>query len=279
MARRPLSLASAIAVAIAAVLLAVPAAAAVSDWSSGAKANMRLLAAGIGVDGRLSAAVEISLPPGWETYWRFPGDAGIAPVLDFTGSHNLGIEEVSFPLPQRMMQGDLTTNIYRDHIVLPLSAVVLNPKLPVDLNVSLDLGVCQNVCIPDRVAAHLVVAPGGDIDAGAAKAIADAQATVPGPPQPGVLAVTGVTRTGGTDKRPVFQVAITAPDAARATVFVETPADWYPSTPALVRASGNTAVFTVAADLRAAQPPPANPAFRVTVADGSQSIDQIVLLQ
>src|SRR4029077_7635288 len=85
----------------AAVLLAVPASAAISDWSNGSKARMRLLAAGVGDDGKLSAAIEITLPRGWETYWRFPGDAGVAPTIDFTASRNLGSAEVTFPLPKR----------------------------------------------------------------------------------------------------------------------------------------------------------------------------------
>jgi DsbC/DsbD-like thiol-disulfide interchange protein len=278
MAHRPLSLASAVVVATAAVLLAVPAAAAVSDWSSGAKAKMRLLAAGIDADGRLSAAIEITLPTGWETYWRFPGDAGLAPIIGFSASHNLGVAEVSFPLPQRVSEAALVTNVYSDHVVLPVSAAVLDPQSPVDLTVSVDLGVCQNVCVPDHVEAHLVVPP-GKTDPIAAKAIADARATVPGPPRPGVLAVNAVTRTGGTDKSPVFQVAITAPDAANATVFVETPTDWYPEAPTLLKASGNTATFTLGADRLTADTPLANAAFRVTVAAGGQSIEQIVLLQ
>src|SRR5438045_7186678 len=73
----------ALAVAVAAAgLLALPASGAISDWSNGSKARMRVLAAGVGEDGKLSAAIEIILPKGWETYWRFPGDAGIAPSVD-----------------------------------------------------------------------------------------------------------------------------------------------------------------------------------------------------
>src|SRR6185312_4032713 len=73
MTPRPLAIAAAVA---AAALLAVPASAAISDWSNGAKARMRLLAIGVGDDGKLAAAIEITLPKGWQTYWRFPGDAG-----------------------------------------------------------------------------------------------------------------------------------------------------------------------------------------------------------
>ena len=32
------------------------------------------------------AGVEIRLDPGWKTYWRYPGDSGVPPALDFAGS-------------------------------------------------------------------------------------------------------------------------------------------------------------------------------------------------
>ena len=35
------------------------------------------------------AGVEIKLKPGWKTYWRYPGDSGVPPVLDFSESQNV----------------------------------------------------------------------------------------------------------------------------------------------------------------------------------------------
>ena len=272
MVHRPLPFAILVA---AAIVLAVPATAAISDWSNGAKARMRVLAAGVGDDGKLSAAIEITLPAGWETYWRFPGDAGIPPTLDFTASRNVGAVEVAFPVPKRKNDGFLVTNIYTNRVVLPVSATVPDPKAAVDLAVSVDLGVCQIVCIPDHVQARLLV-PAGKTDAVAAKTIADARALLPGMPQPGVLAVDGVTRSGGTDKRPQFQVAITAPDAGKATVFVETPNDWFPDAPALISQSGNKAVFGVNVDRLTAKTALEGATFRVTIAAGNRSVEQTI---
>jgi DsbC/DsbD-like thiol-disulfide interchange protein len=264
----------------AALLLAVPATAAISDWSNGSKARMRIVAAGVGDDGKLSAAIEITLPRGWETYWRFPGDADIAPIIDFSASRNLAPQpDILFPVPKRYNDGFSITNIYLDRVVLPVSAVVPDPKSAVDLAVRIDLGVCETVCIPDHVEARLLV-PAGRTDPAAAKIIADAKALIPGSPQPGVLGVDKVIRTGGTDKRPVFHVAITAPDAAKATVFVEAPADWYPDTPVVVMpAAGNKATFSVTVDRLVAKTPLEGASFRVTIAAGNRAIEQIVPLQ
>jgi suppressor for copper-sensitivity B len=275
---RLLSLLSTAAVVSAAVLLAVPAAAAISDWSSGERAAVRLLAAGVGADGRLAAAIEIALPKGWQTYWRFPGDGGVAPLIDFSRSRNIGVPEVSFPLPQRAIEAGQTSNVYFDGVVLPVAGAVLNPAMPVDLAVTVDLGVCHEVCVPDHVEAHLRV-PAGEADRTAAAAISAARALVPGAPQPGLLAVDGISRVGGSDQDPVFDVAITAPDAAKAIVFVEAPFGWHPATPQLVKAAGNKAIYSVATDHPTGQGPLANAAFRVTVAAAGKSIEQTVLLQ
>jgi len=36
-------------------------------------------------DGFYMAAVQVDLEPGWKTYWRSPGDTGIAPTIGSAG--------------------------------------------------------------------------------------------------------------------------------------------------------------------------------------------------
>lgn len=255
--------------------IAAPATAAVSEWANGAKARVRLVVAGVGEDGRLAAGIEIALPPGWKTYWRSPGDAGTAPAIDFSGSRNLGPAEVSFPPPHRVDDGYLITNVYTDRVVLPVSADVLDKANAVDFALSLDLGVCQEICIPDHVEARLVVAP-GESDAAAAEILADALAALPGPPEPGVFFVEGVSRDGGGDKRPVFRFALTAPDASDAVVFVEGPDDWYADAPILAGKNGGTVFYTVKFDRLVAKTPIENARFRLTIVSGGRAIEQTI---
>jgi suppressor for copper-sensitivity B len=266
------------ALGLAAALAAVPAAAAVGDWAAGSKARARLLAAGVGADGHLSAAVEILLPPGWKTYWRYPGDAGIAPTFDFSASRNIGPVEIGFPPPHRLDDGYTITNVYTDRVVLPVSAAVTDPGRAVDLVMSLDLGVCEQVCVPDHVAARLLV-PAGMSDAVAARTIAEARDALPSAAVPGELAVDRVVRDGGTDKRPVFRVELTAPDAANATVFVEGPSDWFPDAARLVEAKGDKATFTVKVDRLVAKTAIAGASLRFTVLAGGRAVEQAVTLE
>lgn len=252
-----------------------PATAAVGEWATGAKARVRLVVAGIGDDGRLNAGIEIALPPGWKTYWRSPGDAGIAPIIDFTGSRNLGPAQVSFPPPHRVDDGYLVTNVYTDRVVLPVSAAVLDHASAVDLAVSLDLGVCEEVCIPDHVDTRLVV-PAGNSDPAAARMLADARAALPGPPEPGAFFIGSVSRDDGNDKRPVFRFALTAPDVDSAVVFVEGPDDWYADAPILAGETDGKAEYTVKFDRLVAKTPIAGARLRVTVVSGGRAIEQTI---
>ena len=63
---------------------------AVTPWVEAQAARVRLLA---GADPTLPgqsvlAGVEITMAEGWKTYWRNPGEAGVPPNFDWSGSTN-----------------------------------------------------------------------------------------------------------------------------------------------------------------------------------------------
>jgi suppressor for copper-sensitivity B len=241
-------------------------------WSEGAEARVRLVAAGVGEDGRLAGGIEIMLEPGWWTYWRTPGAAGIPPTIDLSASENLGPVAVSFPLPQRHDNGYGVSNVSEGGVLLPFSAEVPDPGAAVELRLSLDLGVCEEVCIPEHVEAALTL-PAGTHDRVAAATLAGARAQVPGPPEPGSLAVEAARRNGGTDKRPVFDIAVTAPDDVE--IFVEGPADWFPGQPERVADAGAT-VYRVTVDRLGSKTPVEGASLRVTLVAGGRAVEQVV---
>ena len=252
-----------------------PSSAAIGDWADGAKASARLIAAGVGDDGRLDAGIEVVLPPGWKTYWRSPGDAGIAPLFDFSASRNVVEPQVTFPLPHRFDDGYSVTNVYENRVVFPVSAFVPDRDKPVELHVVIDLGVCEEVCIPDRIEARLAVA--ADVtDAVAARALASARSGLPGRPEPGRFWVTGASRQGGSEKRPVFRVSAIAPDAEAAVVYIEGPPDWYPEVPRFAGVDEGRAAWTVQFSRLGARTPIAGARLRVTIVSGDRSIEQSV---
>jgi DsbC/DsbD-like thiol-disulfide interchange protein len=99
-------------------------------------------------DGSHVAAVEIRLAPGWHTYWRAPGMAGVPPRFDWSGSRNLAGVSYEWPRPQLFESFGTATIGYEGALVLP---VVLTPHRPGgDIEAALDLsfGVCDEICVP-----------------------------------------------------------------------------------------------------------------------------------
>lgn len=250
--------------------------AAVGDWVKGQRAGARLIATGIGKDGKLAAGIEIALPPDWTTYWRSPGDAGVPPVIDFSASANVGPAEVSFPVPTRTDEGgDTITNVYRDHVVFPVSLPVLDPAKPVALAVALHIGACKEICVPEDLTLVLTV-PAGEADNGAGEVLAAAAALIPGPAEPGAFAIDHAAREGGPDRRPVFRFTGLVPDAAHADVFVEGPADWSPYTPEFAPGADGKPAWTVQFSRTGSKIPIDGARFRLTIRSGDRAIDQTV---
>ncbi|WP_185962050.1 protein-disulfide reductase DsbD domain-containing protein [Palleronia caenipelagi] len=94
------------------------------------------------------AALEIRLAPGWKTYWRIPGEAGIAPSFDWSRSENVGAFRVHWPTPDRFGTKGLRYFGYQDTVVLPVEITPRRAGEPITLDVDLDIGVCKDVCVP-----------------------------------------------------------------------------------------------------------------------------------
>lgn len=151
------NIASAAAVAIAALAsgAALAAQGLTTAWSTGNPEARARLVAGDPPPGAPAAAltpvaaIEVELQPGWKTYWRFPGDAGgVPPVFDWSRSQNVRSAKVLFPAPQRIK--DVTGDIlgYTNVVTLPVVVEPLDSTKPVALKVTMEYGVCREICIP-----------------------------------------------------------------------------------------------------------------------------------
>jgi len=98
--------------------------------------------------GRHMAALELQLAPQWKTYWRSPGDAGIPPQFDWSGSRNVGSVRFLWPAPDVFQTNGMQSIGYHDDLVLPIEVVAIDPSRPVHLRARVDLGVCKDICMP-----------------------------------------------------------------------------------------------------------------------------------
>jgi DsbC/DsbD-like thiol-disulfide interchange protein len=128
-----------------------------SPWSPGLGARMRLLrGAPLGDKDGFGAGIEIALEPGFRTYWRMPGAAGLPPLFDWSGSRNLASIAPAWPVPRRFDEAGVSIIGYEgDNVVLPLRVAATDPGLPVDLSISLTYAACKTICVPEQAQAAL----------------------------------------------------------------------------------------------------------------------------
>ncbi|WP_375260591.1 protein-disulfide reductase DsbD domain-containing protein [Palleronia sp.] len=110
-------------------------------------------------DGRHMAGLEIRLAPGWKTYWRRPGEAGIPPSFDWSGSQNVAAVRIHWPVPSVIRQSGMRSVVYKDHVILPIEVTPKNPTAPAVLRLDLDMGVCKDVCVPVEAEAEVDLSP------------------------------------------------------------------------------------------------------------------------
>jgi DsbC/DsbD-like thiol-disulfide interchange protein len=197
----------------------------------------------------LRAGIEIRLDPGWKTYWRYPGDSGVPPTLDFSASENVKSVTALWPGPKRFADGAGGHSIgYLGDVVLPLRVVPQDTTRPSSLRVKLGYAVCGNLCVPAEADLDLKLSG----KAGAEEpALVAAEARVPrriplgaGTGPKDGLAVRSVRReTSGAHARVVVEIA--APEDAPVDLFVEGPTpDWALPLPEQQRPAPNGAQGT-----------------------------------
>lgn len=97
------------------------------------------------------AGLKLELAPGWKTYWRAPGDGGLPPQFDFSESENVESVKIHWPAPKVQDIGGFRVIVYPDGVTWPLEVTLTDPSRPARLNASVDLGVCEEICVPAEV--------------------------------------------------------------------------------------------------------------------------------
>lgn len=101
-----------------------------------------------GADGVHVAALELRLAPGWNTYWRSPGEVGIPPLFDWRRSRNLQGVEIVWPTPRVIEKFGARSIGYTDVLILPLRVLPDRAGRDVVLKGQIEIGVCREVCLP-----------------------------------------------------------------------------------------------------------------------------------
>lgn len=91
----------------------------------------------------------LRLSPGWHTYWKNPGDAGIPPELDLKLPLGGEAGPIAWPVPRRVAEGALMTYAYTGSVLLPV-AITPAPDGHTVVRLHADWLVCHDICVPEE---------------------------------------------------------------------------------------------------------------------------------
>jgi thiol:disulfide interchange protein DsbD len=93
----------------------------------------------------------LRMAPGWHTYWKFSGDAGLPTELKWKLPPGWKIGEIQWPIPLKTIDpGDIQTYGYVDEVLL-MQEITPPPKIDgssVKLSTDASWLVCEKICIP-----------------------------------------------------------------------------------------------------------------------------------
>jgi len=190
-----------------------------SPWNEDVLSAVRLIAGSSKVDDAvLRAGIEVKLRPGWKTYWRYPGDSGVPPHFDFSGSENLKKADVFYPAPHLFTDETGQSLGYKDTVIFPVVVLPQQSGKPVRLRVKVDYAVCEKLCVPVEGRAELVLESG---DSKHDPTLTAAEGRVPKHVTAGQLGLTAKRANDGA--KPTVTVDLGAPAGKPVELFVEGP--------------------------------------------------------
>src|SRR5207247_6090541 len=93
----------------------------------------------------------LRMAPGWHTYWKFSGDAGLPTEINWNLPAGWKAGEIQWPIPLKTNDpGDIQTYGYQDEVLL-MQQITPSAKIDnssVKLSADASWLVCERICIP-----------------------------------------------------------------------------------------------------------------------------------
>jgi DsbC/DsbD-like thiol-disulfide interchange protein len=125
-----------------------PAYAGASSWEETDGGRFRIVTGPLQTGAtELRGALQIELEPGWKTYWREPGSAGIPPRVT-VAQEAVKAVEIHFPAPVWVDDPYGSWAGYKHPVSLPLTFTLSTNISPQTIVADVFLGICRDICIP-----------------------------------------------------------------------------------------------------------------------------------
>jgi thiol:disulfide interchange protein DsbD len=172
------------------------AAAAPSNEAAG-QADLVSEVVAIAADRPFTLALRLTLPEGWHTYWRNPGDAGAPIAVTWRLPEGFSAGDLRWPAPERFVSGPIVSFGYQDEAWL-LTTMTPAPELALGQRVTIaataEWLICAKICVPQHADLSLalpVAAAPQPAPAATQAALALARAALPERPPWPVTATAG----------------------------------------------------------------------------------------
>ena len=132
-------------------------------------------------ENKVNGLLNVTLEEDWKTYWRSPGEGGVAPVFDWASqSSNIQQVDWSWPTPKRYPVLGVETVGYKEQLHIPIQVTLDDEQKVSQLKGVLTLASCTTICVLTDYDIDLTFDPTNlSIDENVAFAYAQAVSSVP----------------------------------------------------------------------------------------------------
>lgn len=217
--------------------------AASSAWVETEGGRIRITALPPSSDGVIRAILDVDLLPGWKTYWRDPGDAGIPPSVKFEGSTNIEQLRLDFPPPERVDDGYSVWAGYTYPVAFPLTLTQAKAGAASVLEAQVFLGICKTICIPVQDSFSLTVDPDAKANSFEQRIVDKAYSQIPEPAGHDI----SIRETTFSMQDKALSVSIAHPESMTdLDLFLTAPSGWYFDIPERVGGDDGVSEFNIA---------------------------------
>jgi DsbC/DsbD-like thiol-disulfide interchange protein len=247
---------------IACALVTQDAQGAETAWVDTGKAQVRLHA------DATRAAIEIRMPPRWHTYWRYPGDAGVPPRFDWSGSENLESATVRYPTPRRFKEAAGQIIGYEDRVIFPIMLKTQDPSKPIKLKLKFEFAVCEKICIPAEAEFAISTRPG------VSPLINEAEKEIPVPQRLGGTPPSILSVKLRRDAKPSVLVEVETPPGEEFDLFAEGPThDWSLPLPEKIETKQSVTRYAIPVEGAPSGAAPIPSRIRLTLYAGKRAVE------
>ncbi|MBC7283555.1 protein-disulfide reductase DsbD domain-containing protein [Hoeflea sp.] len=217
-----------------------------SGWAETEGGRMRLLVDPTPrADGTFTGILDIALKPGWKTYWRDPGGAGIPPMLDVSESEGITLEAMQYPPPVRINDGYAVWAGYTTSSVQFPLEFSRSASGSASIHANVFLGICEKICVPFQAEFEIDLPEGTGADDAARATIRQAFDRLPAPAGADFNVEKAVLDAKGDQLEISATLPQFRPSGATPELFVAGPQGYAFGQPELVSEEGGSVNWTV----------------------------------